>query len=77
MARVRAPVIAAPDVPPVTLKTPVFVIVTAPVPWSREIPFPATFEVTPVFVIVKLPPKAIGEPLTDKPVDPVNEIDEF
>jgi hypothetical protein len=76
-ARVKAPVIALPPVPPTTLNTPVLVIVTAPVPWLSEIPVPATFEVTPVLERVSVPPKDTGEPDTPRPVPPETVILEF
>ncbi len=77
LARVNAPDIAEPDVPPITERTPVFVIVTAPVAPLTEIPVPATFEVTPVFERVTVPPSETGDPLTPSPVPPVTVMLEF
>jgi len=69
---VKAPVIAEdPPVEPVRDKTPVLVIVTAPVAPDTLIPVPATLLVTPVFERVRVPPRDTGEPLTHSPVPPV------
>ena len=77
LANVNAPVIAEPLVPPITERTPVFVIVTAPVAPLTEIPVPATFDVTPVLESVNDPPNETGEPVTPRPVPPVTVILEF
>src|SRR5690349_12581593 len=59
------------SVVPDTERTPVFVIVTAPVAWSTDIPLPAMLDVTPVLERVSVPPRDTGEPLTPRPVPPL------
>ena len=77
MAIVKAPVRAPPLVPPTRERTPLFVIVTAPVAPLTPIPVPAIFDVTPVLESVTVPPKDTGEPLTPNPVPPVTVIVEL